>query len=444
LGELERIARLYGYLPPIDPRLMPVSQGPSIPDDFEVLMSPAPSPPTEPRGIVPPQERANGPQTEAERNWLERLGIRLRQGTDEELARLNPRPVPGDQVGRIRGTGEPRPNPFFDLAQMNAEEMLRRSGQRYPTTQIAPTEETPPTPEEAPAPTQPPPSQAAGRATPTFPTFQGRDPDFERVRRQYEEGRPRQRERDPEERMMRIIAAGLAGIPGRTGLDVASGVLSGIGQGYARESDRDEALWQRDEEARRQFELGLAGLLGAQEQAQFNNALARQTFDRQSAISAEELALRREGLDIQRENAGLNGLLTRMRIAALAQQAGLASDPAQILARGVHELVTRPATQLTVNGRPLTFDVGGQQLTFGQVRDRLLQMQGRASNFASNPLFAANPGMAERAIQAQLGDLFMQRFMTLSPIEQREVLMQLARLGEGRARFGTTRINEDE
>ena len=111
--------------------------------------------------------------------------------------------------------------------------------------------------------------------------------------------------------------------------------------------------------------------------------------------------------------------------------------------RGVQDLVGRPATQLTVGGRPLTFDVGGQQLTFGQVRDRLLQRQGQADNFRNNPLFATNPGMAERAIQAQLGDLFMQRFGTLSQTEQREVLMQLARLGEGRARSGATRIDDE-
>ena len=450
MGELERIARLYGYLPPIDQQFLAGLQGaptptaplpvvmpegrvppsvrPMAPPDYDIMVPNGSSPRTEPRGAVPPQERATGPQTEAERNFLARL--------------LGPRANPA--ASGIVGRAELRSNRQARDALLEEEAMLRAAAITQPRpAPTAPAGEAQPLSEAGPPQGPNAPGTSSGGAALSLPRFEGRDPDFERVRQQYESGRPQQRQRDPEERMLRIIAAGLAGMQGRTGVDVAAGVVGGVGQGYSRESDRDEALWQRDEDARRQFELGLAGLLGQQEQAQFNNALSRQTFDRQSAVSGEELALRREGLDVQRESAGLTGMLTRLRIASLAQQQGMAADPAQILARGVQDLVARPATQLTVDGRPLTFNVGGQELTFGQVRDRLMQQRGQASSFAANPLFATNPGMAERAIQATLGDMFMERFATLSSAQQRQLLMQIGRLGEGRARAGTTRIDDE-
>jgi len=497
MAELERIARLYGYLPAIDQGFLaglggaPTPTAPmpppqtdrlaGLPPEWQtVLTAPVPqpivgnaipspagssepviSPSSEPTGAVPPQARANAaPQNAGEQNFWDRLLTR-RQGTPEELARLGargnadpvPYSVPGSDFPTYMQTRDQADGQAARRAGEDAllEQQVMDAAARRPTARdpAAP----PPAPVQAQPPSEAAPPQgpnappSAGGAVPSgagrYGRFEGRDPDFSRVMEAYERGRPMTRERDPEERTLRLVAAALGGMQGRTGVDVASGAVAGLGAGYARESDRDETIWQRDEDARRQFELGLAGLLGQQEQAQFNNALARQGFDRTSMMAEDADARAREGLALTRENAGDARLLTRLRIASLARNLGMEQEPAMILSRGVQALADAPAAQIIVDGRPMTLSVGGQQLTLGQVRDRLLADRGQARNFAANPLFAGNPTMVNRQIDADFGAMFMEGFARMTPEQQRQVLMQLGRLSESRPRAGTTRVGEE-
>jgi hypothetical protein len=278
-----------------------------------------------------------------------------------------------------------------------------------------------------------------------YPTLNVNDPNYQRTIDAYMESRPQQRERPQEEQMMRLIASALAGAgPGEYG---PLGAVTGLAGGYARESDRDEALYQQDQRQRMDFQRGLAGLLGQTDQQQFQNQMARQTFDRQSQVLSDERDARNATLSLQTQDSILRRQLMQMRIGALARQAGVDSEPAAILAQGIPAVIETAAPLMITDAQgrtvPLTFTVGGQNLTLAQVRDRLMQQRGQAQNARNNPLFAMNPQMAVQQMQADMTDLLMQRFMTLTPQQQQQVLRQIVPLVETRRRAGTTRIGGD-
>jgi hypothetical protein len=456
MGELERIARLYGRLPPIDPALLEglPQQQPQVPimpqmPEGRVAPSARPvapgflaglAPPPPPEAMLPalptsepvtppmrPQDRAAAtPQTPGEANFLQRL---LAGTPTEELPYPTDRLLPGLQAARERRAGRVEPRPRDDV-QIGGRDMplLPVPEEELPVPPIPPEQvvESEATAQNALA--------AAGVTPRDYGRFTGRDPDFASVREQYERGRPQGRERDPEERMLRIIASTLGGIPGRYGTDVAAGSVAGLGAGYARESDRDEAIWQREDDARRQFELGLAGLLGQQEQAQFNNQLQRQTFDRQSAIAGDADARAREGLGIQRENAGYSRLLTQLRIAGLAE---VVRNNAPITLRDAEGRASEMT--LAVPGEYIRGSRAGQpqRLGFAQARRAISETLGR------DPAYIGQGAALDRAVNGVLSQLLRDNILALPEEQRRQVLPQILPWMEGRPRAGTTRVDDE-
>lgn len=470
LAEQEMIARLYGRLPPITPDFVAGLGGAQIPaPPLPVALPGGRVPPAarpgggrlDPLLMVPPLtlppeiDPSNEPRTPPDRPQDRAVAV---PQTPAEANFMPPQPRPGSAadeqwLAMLRGAAAPN----RDMLDMNEEELLRRSGQRTATRgEPIPREAATPQETSGPgtAPGDPPPTgegnpAVAGVARTRYPRFEGNEPDFTESRAAFERSRPGTRERDPEERMLRLIASALAGGMRETGVGVAGGASAGLGAGYARESDRDEALWRQDEEARVTFERGLAGLLGQQEQAAFNNAIARQGFDRTSMIAEDQDARARETLGIQRANLAQNTILRQLRMQALLQQGGMAAEPANILSRGIQQVIANPGTQILIPDErggmvPLTFNIGGQERTLGQLRAELTAQRGQAGAFRNNPLFATNPGMAQRIIDDELAGLLMERFRGLSSAQQSAVLRQLLPLTQNRARAGSQTLATDE
>jgi hypothetical protein len=492
MAELEWIARSQGRLPPIDPLMLagllgaqeplpvempqgrvppsarpidstamrgfePPVRGATRGIDLPNMVVPGDIPPTVPPELDPssipqtpgarPEARASAaPQNPGEANWMALLQSYLptrRQGTEEELRRLRvPRqPIyePQSQPGM---TGEQALQAYPDNPGVAAERPLMQPGQ----SQSAPADPQLPLPPEPPPGTDNVAAAAPGRTR--YATFQGQLPTGQAALDAYNQGRPQERTRDPEERTLRLIAAALAGGMRETGQGVGGGAAAGLGAGYGAESDRDEALWQRSETERQRFQQGLAGLLGQQEQRQFDNMMSQQTFDRQSQALGDADARAREGLDIQRMTAGEQSLYRRMRMARLLQQTGSEAEPAQILSRGVEHVISRPGTQLLITDaegrtRPLTIRLGDREMTLAQAQNELMRRRGDPRQARENPLFATNPQLALRQTMLDMGALLQDRILDLSPAQRMEVMRQMLPMIQSRARAGSQEIADE-
>ena len=495
MAEMERIARLYGWLPPIPADMLsglappagaplPVELPPdrvppsARPVDSRALQGleppvrgatrgiPLPNvvvpemiPPTIPPELDPsnlprtpadrPDQRAVAvPTTPGEANWWQRMATR---GMDRAAAGLG---------AAERFLGSP-PAPQNDTLSriLRGEEVslgLPRAPEAAPLEAGTPDSTLPLPPEfmeDSSLPSLLPAVPGSDNAAAMAPArtrygmLSAPDPDFGGVMAAYNEGRPRERERNPEERMLRLIAAALAGGMRETGLGVAGGAASGLGAGYTAESNRDEELWQRSEGERQRFQQGLAGLMGQQEQARFNNALARDTFNRQSEIAGDADARAREGLDIQRANAGEASMLRRLRMAEILRRGGMETDQAQVFSRGIQHVVANPGTQLLITddqgrARPLTLRLDDRELTLSQAMDRLTQIR---TNPRTNPgiMYPGAQGMAQAQVRSDLADLLLQRIMGLSEAQRMQVARQLLPMIQSRARAGSQELTDE-
>lgn len=403
------------------------------------------------------------PQNPGEANWMALLQRFLPGADNSPQALLDsdptpqgdseyPRMLPGMQAARNRrqasAYGQDNPGIAPDRPFTTGQSISGPGGAEgdLPVPPVPPGEEAPGSLPGVPRGTDN--AAAAAPARTRYAEFQGQLPTGQAALDAYNAARPRERERDPEERTLRLIAAALAGGMRGTGLGVGAGAAAGLGAGYGQESDRDEALWQRNEGERQRFQQGLAGLLGQQEQRAFDNMMQQQTFNRQSQIAGDADARAREGLGIQRQAAGEQSLLRRLRMQRLLEQSGVEAQPAQVLTRGVAHVVQNPGTQLLITdeqgrSRPLTFQVGNQELTLAQLQDRLLQQRGNPANARLNPLFATNPQLARDQTRNDLGDLLMQRIMGLTPAQQRQIMLQMLPMIQSRARAGSQELADE-
>jgi hypothetical protein len=484
MGELERIARATGRLPPIDPMmlagLMPGAAGDRLaglpPEWRAALSAPVQTPmPVQGNAVPPPQgasdpiivpptippelDQSNTPRTPPARPEVRTESVPQNPGELNWMALLESDPtplseaeyptdrlLPGMQalrqrrLGRTAGQDNPGiapDQPFVGRTDVSGPGGAE--GDPLPTPPILPEAALPVGTDNA----------AVGAPTRTrYAPFAGQMPTGQAALDAWNAGRPQERQRNPEERMMRLIAAALAGGMRETGLGVGGGAAAGLGAGYGQESDRDEALWQRSETERQRFQQGLAGLLGQQEQQQFDNMMARQTFDRQSQALGDQDSRVREGLAIQRQAAGEQSLLRRMRMQRMLEQSGMEAQPAQVLTRGVEHVVRNPGTQLLVTDgegrtRPLTFRVGDRELTLAQLQDRLLQQRGNPANARTNPLFATNPQLARDQTRADVADMLMQQILGLPEAQRRQVMQQMLPMIQSRARAGSQEISDE-
>lgn len=468
-AERERILRLYGMLPTATPSvpLAPPPTGGMMPTlDYgaplpvealpPVPILPEPETRRAPASVPPNVDGSSATRTPAQAP--QESGRRIPHGTASALAW---RDLLGSTAASLWGAAGRLPALPGPPGAVGAERLapLARDAQvaepspymvPEPAALPEPPAEMPPPPEAGPVTTA---DAMAGvtRGQP-YARLAQQDPNYDAVMQAYMDSAPKPVEEDPNERIMRLVASALAGAgPGELG---GLGAVSGLAAGYAREGDRSLARRERDETERRRFQQGLAGLMGEQETARWQQGLARAGFDRTSQNYEQSEALQREGLAIQRENAGLSGLLTRMRIQDLARRGGAGVDASEMLSRALPEIVR--------NSAPLTVTTNGrvQQLMLPVPPQYVRPGRGQAAPTGITPMtpadarrhvteslmmqpgYATSPQSLARAVDGVLSQMYMTGIMGLPEAERRSIFGQAHRWYESRPRANSTELND--
>lgn len=444
LAEIERINRLYGYGAPRiqDLPLLPQEMLADVPPMATLPVPPEVDPSNEPRTPpANPAERADArPRNPGEQNFWQRFlaANALTSGVREAnlLAGENPWTPTTMPLPDRRRDSEPAP-------YMPPENYPQQTPSDLPLPADAPPGE---------ATTTAPGNAALAAAQRTrYPTLNVNDPNYQRTIDAYMESKPVQRERPQEEQMMRLIASALAGAgPGEYG---PLGAVTGLAGGYARESDRNEALYQQDQRQRIDFQRGLAGLLGQTDQQQFQNQMARQTFDRQSQVLGDERDYRNASLALQREGQATRNMLTALRLRTMLQQSGMGQSEAEILTRGIPDVVRQSAPLMlqTDDGRAAEMTVivpaeyiragRGQQsqntrMTLAQARRAVTETLGR------DPAYMGQTAVLDRAVNGVLTQMLGNNITLLPDNQRRQVLQQVLRWVNTRPRNAT--LDDDE
>lgn len=280
------------------------------------------------------------------------------------------------------------------------------------------------------------------------------DPDYAAVMAQYDMAAPRRIEEGPHDATMRLVASALAGGFSDNSPLGSLGAIPGLAAGYAREGDRARTLAQQDEDRRQRHQQGRAALTGDQENSRWQTGLQRQTFDRTSQQLEESNVLAREGLDIQRQNAGLSRTLTTMRIAALARAAGMEVGPTEMLTRAIPEMVrtSAPLMVQTEQGMsPLMLPIapeflrperggaapaGVQMLNPAEARRRVTETLMR------QPGYAVSPQALSRAVDGVLAQAYMNGILMQPEPQRQQLFRQAHRWMENRPRSGSTTLED--
>lgn len=447
---------------PMQRQNMPPGADPVPPMTWQGLLDSLPETRPAP-GSVPPEADPSrlaapmAPQESARRlphgtgmalAWRDFLG-----GAFDRLYNTSPNP------GR---TGMPETDALGNPTPTMDPRAAGRVRQEEPLPYMAP-DNSPVPVTETPPPFVEPPASPADAANATAGVTRGaapyarlalQDPDYAAVMAQYDMAAPRRVEEGPYDATMRLVASALAGGFSDNSPLGSLGAISGLAAGYAREGDRARTLAQQDEDRRVGHQRGRAALTGDQENSRWQTGFQRQTFDRTSQQLEESNALAREGLDIQRQNAGLSRTLTTMRIAALARAAGMEVGPTEMLTRAIPEMVrtSAPLMVQTEQGMsPLMLPIapeflrperGGAAPTGVQMLNPAEARRRVTETLMRQPGYAVSPQALSRAVDGVLAQAYMNGILMQPEPQRQQLFRQAHRWMENRPRSGSTTLED--